>query len=459
MKRVNLSILLGLGLLMNGQSQSAFSLNEAVAYALEHSAEMRIEQLNVADADGQLLEYKSIGIPKLTGDVDYSYFLDIPTQILPDFLSPAVYGVLIQEGLVEQQEIPTGASVPVKFGKDHNITAGLNFNTMLFDFAWIQGLKAQRLFRELVVKNLDVKAYEIRSAVTKAYLAVLITEENAELLDNNIANLQRLLNETQAIYESGFAEKLDVDRLALSLDNLRTQRQNATRLTELTQNLLKFQMGYPVDDDIALSDTFDELTGALSVEQIDLDAPVDFADRPEYRTIELTEQLNDINVEVIKSGYLPSLRANAGISRVLQRDDLFDGEENPWFPSSFVGVSLSVPIFDGLEKKAKMQRAQISREKVSIQKSEFERGVQLQVQNGRIAFFNAQETVQARRDAMTLAQQIYDTTQIKYREGVGSSLELTQAESDLYVAQTNYINALYDLIVAKTDLDIALGNI
>lgn len=459
MERRSLLTFLLLVLCTAAVAQQQFSLGEAITYALEHNAEVRVEQLNVLDADGQLLEYKSIGIPKVTADLDYAYFLDIPTQILPDFISPAVYGVLFEEGVLDPRQIPEAGSQPVRFGKDHNLDASVSLETMLFDFAWIQGLKAQTMFRSLVTKNVNAREYEIRSKVTKAYLAVLINDRNATLLDNNISNLERLYTETKAIYENGFAEQLDVDRLELSLDNLRTERQNIARLTEVTKNLLKFQMGFPITERIDLTDDFDLLANQVSVEKVELTAPVNYNDRPEYVTLELREDLNEVNIKAIKSGYLPTLRGRASYSRILQRDNLFDSNDTPWFPSSMVGVTLSVPIFDGLEKKAKLQRARISRDKVSIAKSEFERAMDLEVRNARVQYLNATETVQARRRSMELAQRIYDTTQIKYREGVGSSIEMTQAESDFYQAQTNYINALYDLVVAKTDLDIALGKI
>lgn len=439
--------------------QKSFSLQEAIVYGVEHSADVRLKQLDVADADGRLLEYKSIGIPKLYAEVDYAYYFDIPTQLLPDFLSPAVYGILAEEGLVDPREVPAAGTTPVQFGKEHNVNASVDLNFQIFDFAWIQGLKAQKLFRDLVQKDVRATEYEIRSAITKAYLAVLINKKNYELLDNNIRNLRRLLDETEAIYENGFAEKLDVDRLELSLHNLETDRQNVERMTTLTRNLLKFQMGYPMDQEIVLTGDFDVLTSQIAVDQIDLNADVDYNERPEYASILLTEELNEVNMRVIRAGYLPSLHGRASHAQVLQRNKLFDSGDSPWFPTTIAGITLSVPIFDGLERKAKLERARINHEKVIVRREEFERSVDLEVMNARLRLINARESAESRREAMQLAQTIYDTTQIKYREGVGSSVELTQAEADLYTSQTNYINALYDLIVARTDLDIALGNL
>ena len=164
-----------------------------------------------------------------------------------------------------------------------------------------------------------------------------------------------------------------------------------------------------------------------------------------------------INIKVIKAGYMPSFRGQASYAQTLQRNELFDSKSSPWFPSSVMGVSMNLPIFDGLERKAKIQRAEINAEKASIRRIDFENSMEMEVRNARIAYINARDASVSRSDAMDLAQSIYNVTQIKYREGVGSSVELTQAETELYSAQTNYINALYELIVMKTDLDIALG--
>lgn len=452
-----------LGIALSGntglEAQSmAFSLNEAIDYGLEHSKNYKLQYLNIADADGELLEYKSIGIPKLEANGNYNYYIDLPTQIFPDIFSPAIYGILIQEGLIEEQPVPMGESEEVKFGTDHNLIGSLDLETMLFDFGWIQGLKAQKLYRELVLKNTEQTAFELRAAITKAYYATLIAERNYELLDNNVRNLTELLKETQTIYNEGFAEKLDVDRLTLSLENLKTERQNVGRSIEITKNLLKFQMGYPLKQEIELTENFDVLTVNIQVEKTGL-RDINFSDRPSYRSLLLTEELNSINLKVIKAGYLPTFRGFASYSQSLQRNDLFESEESPWFPVTIVGVSMNLPIFDGLEKKAKLDRAKISLERARVRKEMFEESMTLEVRNARIQLDNARETVAARQRAFDLAEEIYQTAQIKYREGVGSSVEMSQAEADYYEAQNNYINALYELLIAKTDLDIALGKI
>jgi len=458
MSRIILTVTLILAVVSAGSSQQSFSLEEAIRYAMDYNKQVRLQAKEIDLAEGELLEYKSIGIPKIDGKVDYTYYPNIATLVTPDFITPSVYGVLFEEGIIDPKEIPVNSGVPVQFGTKNQLDVGVNLTTLLFDFSWLQGLKAQELYRELIVKQLDVTEYQVRSQITRAYMAVLISEKTYDLLNNNIATIETLLNETSAMYENGFSEKLDVDRLQLSLDNLRTEQQKVERNIQVTKNLLKFQMGYPVEETIVLDDDFDILANQMDVESVDLTGPIDFLARPEYRALTLSEDLNEINKKVIKAGYMPSLSGRAGYTQSLFRNELFNKNDNPWFPSSYLGVSMSVPIFDGLERKSKLDQAKVDLEKANLRREEFESNMTMEVRNARIEYINSRDAVESRIRSMNLAQEIYDTTQIKYREGVGSSVELTQAESELYNAQTNYIDALYDLIVSKTNLDIALGN-
>lgn len=460
MKRIIFTTLTLFSLLANLQltAQEQFSLDDAIAYAMENAASLKNERLNIEDAEGQILEYKSIGIPQIYLNSSYTYRPGIPVVPFPDFVTPQIYNVLVTEDLLpDGTEIPGASLVPARFGTDQVFDAGVTLDALLFDFSWVQGLKAQEMYRELVVRQLDVAEYQVRATITQAYIAVLISERTVELIEDNLQNVNDLLTETRALYENGFAEQLDVDRLELSRENLETEYESVIRSIEITENILKFQMGYPVYEDIVLTDEFDSLTDKLIVEGADLDSDIDFLARPEYRALLMTEELNLINQKVIKAGYMPSFSFGAGYSQTLNRNKLFDEDELGFFAASFMGVKMSMPIFDGLERRAKLDRAKVATQQAEIRRQEFENSMTMEVRNARISYTNAAETVRARRRAMDLADSIYKTTQIKYREGVGSSVEQTQAESELYTAQSNYINALYDLLVAKTDLDIALG--
>lgn len=442
------------------QAQQNFTLEQATQYALVNHNSMKLAQADVQDAEGQLLEYKSTGMPTLNGTARYEYNPDIAVFILPDFVGPAVDDKLLDYNLIDENQVPppSNAGVPAQFGTSNNFTASLDLNALLFDGSFFVGLKAQRLYREMVANDVQVSAQDVKLNVKKAFLAILITERNREILDRNLENLAQTLSETKAIYENGFAEKLDVDRLQLSYNNLKVQKDRIERLSEVNYNLLKFHMGYPIQDPINIEGNLDELMNELDVEAV---IPSDFSikSRPEYTSLELGEELARINIKRFQVAYLPSLYAFGRYAKQLQRNDLFDNTDNPWFTVSTVGATLNVPIFDGFNKKAKIQRARVTLEETLIQKKTFEQSMKLEVVNARTQFLNARESVENTKESLDLAEEIYETTQIKYREGVGSSVEVSQAEREFYTAQSNYTNALYDLLIAKTDLDKALGKL
>ncbi len=440
------------------QAQQNFSLSEAVDYAIKESSRLKIQKFDIDDAKQQVREYYAIGLPKLKAGATYNYFLDIPTSILPDFLSPAVYGILFKENVIPSRDIDFGSGFPAQFGTSHNLSGNIEFSTLLFDGSFFVGLKAQKLYQELIYKQIHLTEADVRYQVTKAYLSALSTEESIQIINKNISNLEKVYHEMSEINKAGFVEKLDVDRLELSLENLRTEKEKLSRISEVVQNLLKFQMNYPLDQKIILSDNLEQVMNRSYLDIMDPNIRVDINKRPETQVIDQSLQLLNINLKRYRMSYFPSLFGFASHSQSLQRNKLFDPDENGWLPTTVVGLQLSVPIFDGFDRNAKIARAKIALAKTNTQKTEFERAVQLEFSNARSQYLNALNTLESRKKSLQLAQKIYDTSNIKFKEGVGSSLELTQAERDLYLSQANVLEAKLMLSQAKADLDKALGN-
>ncbi len=422
--------------------QQSFSLDEALQYAVQNSNSIRLAQLETIGAEGQIQELRSTAIPKVSGALQYQHFPQLPQSLLP----AQFFGG------------NEGEFIPVAFGLKNSLSTDLNANAVLFDPTVFVGIKSAEMYRELLTKQLDQTKYELKYNVTQAYLGALIPVKNKEVLDRNIANLEKTLRETSAFFEEGFVEKLDVERLVFSLENLRTQAQSLSQLVELSQNILKFQMGYPIDEPITLTDNIDLLINSTLVNDKELvEANFSVESRPEYDVIKAGEQLNRMDIKAKESVRYPSAYAFANHNRTLQRNDLFDSNQPDWIKSTVIGATINVPIFNGMTTKHQVQQAEVELRKTQIQLNDFARAAQLEYQNSKIAYNNAKRTVQSNERSVKLAEKIFDTTQIKYREGVGSSLELIQAEADLYQAQSNHINSLYDLLVAKADLEKALG--
>lgn len=441
-------------------AQENFSLQQAIDYGLRHHSEIKMANLDIEDAEAQITEFKSIGMPKVTGGINYQYYIARPVNPVEDFITPSVYAVLEEEqvaGVDPYQGPPE--TFEFSFFQKNNLSANIDASWLLFDGSYLTGLRGARMFRDLNKKSIDVKEEKLRADITKAYMNILIAEENKITLEKNIQNITKSLNEAEAFYKNGFLEKLDVDRILLSLENVTTEKDKIEQLIEISYNLLKFQMSYPLNQQIKISEDLETLVNLFKVEDINTEEAVNYNNRAEYAQIEMGSDLNKLNIERLKKGYLPNIMARANFNESLQRDNLFDGDAIGFIPQASVSLGINVPIYDGNQKKGQIQQAKIEQERLDIQKSEFERGVSLQVKTAQLQYLNAKKTLENRERALEIVQSIYDKTQIKFKEGVGSSIEVSQAESQLFAAQANRINALYDLLITKTNLDIALGNI
>ena len=432
---------------VTSQEVSSMSLREALAYALDNDRGIKNAQLNVEDADQQILERRASGLPQLNGGVDYQYYFKVPVSVLPEQIEEVIR---IGNG----GTLPEGFSRQAAFAFRNNFNFNLSMNTMIFEGSYFIGLRAARLYREYASQEFVTSKKELQTRVVEAYLPCLIIVENLKTLDKNISNLEKMLLETRETYKAGFIEQLDVDRLELSLANLKIEQENLKRQQDVTLNVLKFTIGYPIDDPLDITDKMDDLLEDATQEE--LTGAINYYSRPEYKVAELGVSLNQMNVDYARSFYLPSLSGFANYQYGYQGDRLFN-ENGFWAPLALAGVKLNIPIFDGFEKKAKVQRNRIALAIAQNQRQDLERAITLEVQNARTLYYNAKERVESQQKNMNLAQRIYETTQVKYKEGVGSSLEITQAEQALYQTQQNHIQALYELLITKSRLYQALG--
>jgi len=427
-------------------SNPTFSLSDAIKYAYDHNLNVKIAKENMSDADAQIIERRAAGIPTLNGTINLQHYLKVPVSVLPDQFVDAARDM--------QGNLPEGFSDQATFVLRNSFNAGLDLNALIFDGSYFTALKAAKAFKEYVGQELIAQERSVRDQVVAAYLPPLIVDENLKILSKNITNLEGMLNETKATYEAGFVEQLDVDRLELSLANLKTEVDNLNRQKELALNFLKFTMGYPVNEPLSISDNLDDLLNLATDE--DLTAPINYLSRPEYRVAQTGMKLHELNIKVNKDGYLPSVSGFLNYQYGYQGNSLF-GNDGFWVPTSVAGLRINVPIFDGFNKKAKIERAKIAMEIDRKRISLLEQSIQLEITNARTEYLTALERSQSQEKNVALAQKIYDTTQIKYRSGVGSSIEVTQAEQALYQTQQNFIQARYQLLVAKQNLDTVLG--
>lgn len=438
-------------------SQKSFTVEEAQVFAIQNSVETKKNQISFSDANARVNEFRAVGLPTISAFASYQYFPAVPRQPLEDFISPSIYGVLFAEGVIPQRDLGPPDVFNFTFVQPNQLSAGIEANTLLFDGSYLYGLKAARFYRDLVQKEADVTEFNLKNQILKAYASVLIAEENKKVITANLENIAGSLEEFQALYNNGFAELIDVERLTLSYDNLNNELLKINQLIEISKNLLKFQMNYPLNNDIQLTENLANLIEKYQVVSLLENEDISFQNRPEYQVIEAGEILNDLDYKRTRAGYLPSARAFASAQANLLRQNLFDNDESGFIPQALVGVSLNIPIYDGGDKSAKLQRIKLNQDKTRQEKYQFEQSVWLQTENARLQYQTAVSSLENSKKALTINQSIYDKTLVKFREGIGSSLEVTQAESALLQAQAAYSNALYDQLNALVALKEATG--
>lgn len=418
------------------ETPPVFSLADAVEYAMSNNNAIRNAKVDILDAEQNVKERLSTGLPQINGSLDFQHFLKVPVLPLPEAFA------------MGDPNAPTSIAFQLK----NSFTAGISARGMLFDGSFFVGLRAARASGAYYNLQLESAQRTVRSQVTRAYFPVLLLKTNVVILDRNIDNLEKLLSETRAQYDAGFVEQLDVDRLVLSLNNLRSQRDQVTSQGENALRALKYTLNYPIDEPLRVEDDLDKLETEIEVAALTADIP--YLQRPEIRLLDQTIELQGLNEELQKAAYLPSVYATVSGQYQYQGDNFKDGF---WAPTVVLGLSASIPIYDFGGRSARVERAKLATQKVINQRNDVERSIQLEVLNARATFTANNNRLAVTNSNLELAQRIYDATQIKYREGVGSSLEVVQAEQALYESQANYLNALYETLVAKEDLFLALG--
>jgi len=420
----------------------SLTVDDCVDYALKNNEQLEITEYDKQIADSEVREVTAQGLPQasIDGGLNYNYE--------------------VQKSLIDVSnfsDAPPGTEEEVAFGQTYDGNIAFSVNQLIFDGSYFVGLQAARTFKELSTKEHIKNQIDIVEAVSKAYYNALIAEERLELLQANKSRIDTLLDETQKMYEAGFAEKLDADRLQVNANNLKVEISKARQLKELSQKLLKFQMGMDLNQPINLSE---------NLEEVDVSMPVisenefEYSDRIEYSQITTNESLAQLDIKNNKSQYLPKLYANFSYgynTATSEADKLF--QSNRWLNFGTLGLTASIPIFDGFLKSNRIQQNRLQLKQLESQKSFLEKSINLEIEQSRINLSSEIETLEVQRQNVELAQYVYDITKTKYQEGVGSNLEVTDADTALKEAQTNYLNSLYQAKTSQIELKKALGTL
>lgn len=419
----------------------SLSLQKARQYAHDHSVEMKTARTDLKIAEKQIWEITATGLPQIDASMGYQYYFDIPTSLVPaEFFGGQ-----------------PGEFAEIQFGIEQNLNATATVSQLIFDGSYIVGLRAARIFKELANQNLKRSELEVRNRVTETYLLALLSSENLSIIEQNLTNLKHTLAETEELFKAGFTDAINVDQLKLTVANLQNYISNLQRQKTITENLLKFQMGVDIDKSIAFTDSLEELFSNISPEAT---GAIDF--EPE-RHIDYKVMLSQQNMDFMamrreQSFSLPRLSASYTYQQMAMRNEFNFFESGlPWFPTSFFAVNLNIPVFSSGYRTSRVQQARLALEKSKLATDQVAQSLKLQMQQATAEFNSALEKYGSEKDNLSLAQRILQRTTIMHREGLATSLELTQASDQLLATQANYLNALFELLNARNNIEKARG--
>lgn len=457
MKQILVSLLL-FSIYATSMAQDTLSMDlpQAIAYAKSNKVSLQNAKLDIDAAEQTVKSIVATGLPQINANGTFIHNIEIASQQLPDFLSPAIYGVLMSEGLIADGPIRVGDPQEVQFGAPSTIVGSVSMNQLVFDGTFFLGLKAAKEFVRVSELLRDQTEIEITETVTKSFYGVLIANENLKQMQSSLATVEKTLSEVQAMYDAGYVEKLDVDRLKLSRSTLSTQVANLKSQNDLVTLLFKYSIGMPVSTPLKLKGDIRSVDAAYGMRLSDADPD----NRIELKILRQQLRLDSLDIDRYKVGYVPSIYLNLNHQRnTFASQAEFKDLGKTWFPGTSYSLSLNIPIFDGFYKKAKISEARIKLEQDQNTFNDVRNGLAFQITQAELNYRIKAKTLENEESNRELANEIYNTSLIKFKEGVGSSLELTQAEGDKTQAEMRYMNALYDLMIARIDLDKALGKL
>lgn len=420
-------------------SKHAFSVKECVDYAHKNNVQVKNALLNVKIQQEVNRDITSAALPTVSAVVSGNDYLKIPTSLLPG----EIFG-------------QPGTYIPVQFGTKFNANAGLQLQQLLFDGQVFVGLQARSTSIAFSNKNVEVTEEMIKANVYKIYYQLVASKTQISIIDANLDRLNKLLSDTKVMYQNGFVEKLDIDKISVQISNLETEKLKALNSIDIGYQALKTLIGMPTKDELVLTE---ELTEDKIKEEFLSDTAFVYGNRKDFQYLDLAKQLNELNIKRYKMSYLPTVALTGSYTKNAQRKQFDFFGKGDWFTTSFVGLNVSVPIFSGFSKAAKVTKSKFELQQTENQIENLKLTIDNEIESAKLNFKAATITLAYQKKNMALAENVFNQTQKKFELGTGSNTEITAAQTDLRTAQANYITALYAAIIAKVDYFKALGKL
>jgi outer membrane protein len=416
-----------------------FSLQQAIDYAAKNSVIVKNALIDYQIQQQSNRATVSQALPQVTGNLGLTDYLQIPTTLIP--------GEFVGQ--------PSGTFIPLKFGTQYNATGGVTLKQVLFDGQVFVGLQARQASLDFYKKKEEVTEQLLRANIYKIYDQLLIAKTQIEQIDANITSEKALLHSSTEMFKNGFAEQLDVDKATVQVANLETEKIQVQFNIDNGYLGLKVLLGMPIRDSLQLTDT---LTYEM-VRDAALGDNYKYSDRRDFQLLQINRQLNEFDIKRYKKEYIPTASFTANYSQNQYTNDFNLGQKNSWYPTTYLGLTVNVPIFDGFYKDANIQQAKLRLRQTENNMDSLKIRIDNDVLQSQLQFTAALSTLDYQKKNKELSEKVFQQTQKKYEQGFGSNTEITTALSDEKTAQANYFSALYNAIVARIDYLNATGKL
>ncbi|MEP6844456.1 MAG: TolC family protein [Panacibacter sp.] len=438
-----------------------FTVQQCVDYAVKNNLQVKNAMLDYSIQEQTNRGFTSAAYPQLAANFGTTYFPNVAVQSFPNFIAAGTYGVLAAEGVKNRNGetiVPPGdfGVIQAQFGTKWTASGGVSLSQILFDGQVFVGLQARQTALDFSKKNIEVTEENIKANIYKVYYQLVVSKTQVAQLDANIEKVEKLLHDAGELFKNGFVEKIDVDRASVQLANLQTEKMKV--LNTINNGYLGFKMliGMPVQDELILTD---KITEDKIKEDVLNDTAFQYKDRKEYQYLELGRKLNEYNYRRYKLSGLPTASFSGGFNKIAQRNDFSFFGKGDWFSSSSIGLNVNIPIFKGYANDANIKKAALELKQTDNQLATLKMSIDNDIAVATNNFHTAISTLDFQKKNMQLAEAVYAQAKKKYEIGTGSTTDITNAQTDLRIAESNYTSALYDAIIAKVDYLKATGKL
>lgn len=434
------SVLVALCMLPMLAFAEGFTLKQCVEFADKSNANVINANLDVEIAGHKVKEQIGSMLPQIDGSASYTDNLLLATTLLPGELAGA-----------------PGTMVAIQFGTQHNMNGGIQLSQKLFDPSFPVALRASKISESQAKESLKLTKEQSAYGISATYYQTLVIGKQLNALRANLSSSAKLLASTELRFQAGMAKQIDVDKIRVNYNNLKSQVQQSELYYSYSVNNLKFLMGMPKEKELYLTDTVMS-PSKESLETILSDFNLE--NRSEYQLQKIALQGFEADKDRNKAGYLPSLNfsANLGAMAMRKQFNFLDSSEK-WYPSSSLVFSLRVPIFDGMQRQQRIAQSNLNIQKSRVKISQSEQSILLDLNNVENQYQTAVNNIQNEKGNLDLAEKVYKNTQLQYQEGTATSLELVQSENSYNESTNNYFAKLLNLYIARINLEQSKGNL